>query len=93
MSDVDHSFIMIKIKEDLFMDFKARLKNIYFWMGVAATVLLAAGVDWQTLTSWPLLIQAFISIVQNPVAIVSGVIAFIGIAVDTSTKGLKDKNL
>ena len=65
-----------------------KLKNPYFWLSVFALIFTAAGIDFQTLTSWQLLAQALIDILLNPVAIVAIVTAFLGIWNDNSTKGL-----
>lgn len=69
---------------------KNRLKNPYFWLGLGGVVFSAAGVDFNTLTSWSLLGQAFLNILANPVAVVAVAAAIIGVVVDPSTKGLKD---
>ncbi|MDH5096011.1 phage holin [Clostridium perfringens] len=74
------------MKENL----KNRLKNPYFWLGLGGVVFSAAGIDFNTLTSWSLLGQAFLNILANPVAVVAVVAALIGVVVDPSTKGLKD---
>ena len=66
----------------------AKLKNPYFWLSVFALIFSASGIDFQTLTSWQLLTQAFIDILMNPVAIVAIITAFLGIWNDNSTKGL-----
>ena len=66
----------------------AKLKNPYFWLSVFALIFSAAGIDFQTLTSWQLLAQALIDILLNPVAIVAVITAFLGIWNDNSTKGL-----
>ncbi|STB59707.1 phage holin [Clostridium perfringens] len=68
---------------------KERLKNPAFWLGVLGVIFSASGVDFNTLTSWSLLGQAFLNILANPVAVVA-VAALIGVVVDPSTKGLKD---
>ena len=65
-----------------------KLKNPYFWLSVFALIFSASGIDFQTLTSWQLLAQAFIDILLNPVAIVAVITAFLGIWNDNSTKGL-----
>ena len=65
-----------------------KLKNPYFWLSVFALIFSAAGINFETLTSWPLLAQAFIDILLNPVAIVAVITAFLGIWNDNSTKGL-----
>ena len=71
-----------------------KLKNPYFHLSVFALIFSASGVDFQTLTSWSLLGQALIGILQNPVAIIAIITAFLGIWNDNGTKGLdglKDK--
>ena len=65
-----------------------KFKNPYFWLSVFALIFSASGIDFQTLTSWQLLAQAFMDILMNPVAIVAIITAFLGIWNDNSTKGL-----
>ena len=65
-----------------------KFKNPYFWLSVFALIFSASGVDFNQLTSWQLLGQAMIGIIQNPVSIVAIVTAFLGIWNDNSTKGL-----
>ena len=66
----------------------AKLKNPYFWLSVFALIFSASGIDFQTLTSWQLLVKALVDILMNPVAIVAIITAFLGIWNDNSTKGL-----
>ena len=65
-----------------------KLKNPYFRLSVFALIFSASGIDFQTLTSWQLLVQALVDILLNPVAIVAVITAFLGIWNDNSTKGL-----
>ena len=65
-----------------------KLKHPYFWLSVVALIFSASGIDFQTLTSWQLLVQALVDILMNPVAIVAVITAFLGIWNDNSTKGL-----
>lgn len=74
------------MKENL----KNRLKNPYFWLGLGGVIFSAAGIDFNSLTSWSLLGQAFLNILSNPVAILAVAAALVGVIVDPSTKGLKD---
>ncbi len=74
------------------MDIKFRVKNIYFWLGLIGVVFSAAGLDFNTMTNWQLLMEGLISIISNPVAIVSVIAAIVGVCVDTSTPGFKDKD-
>ncbi|MGL4729952.1 MAG: phage holin [Clostridium sp.] len=69
---------------------KMRRKNPFFWLGLVGIVFTAAGVDFNTLTSWDLLLQALLSIIKNPVAIASVIAAVLGVFVDPTTPGLKD---
>ena len=71
-----------------------KLKNPYFYLSVFALIFSASGVDFQTLTSWSLLGQALLGILNNPVAIIAIITAFLGIWNDNGTEGLdglKDK--
>lgn len=67
---------------------KEKFKNPYFWLSVFALIFSASGVDFQQLTSWQLLGKALYGIIQNPVAIIAIITAFLGIWNDNSTKGL-----
>ena len=67
---------------------KDKLKNPYFWLSTIALIFSASGVDFNQLTSWQLLFQALVGIVNNPVSIVAVITAFLGIANDNSTPGL-----
>lgn len=71
----------------------AKFKNPYFWISIFALIFSASGVDFNTLTSWPLLGDALLGILNNPVSIVAIITAILGIWNDNSTKGLdKIKN-
>lgn len=69
---------------------KARFKNIGFYIGTIGTLFLAGGFDVSTFTSWDLVGQAIISIVNSPVKLLAVVMALVGIFTDTSTKGILD---
>lgn len=65
-----------------------KLRNPYFYLSVVALIFSASGVDFNQLTSWQLLGQALLSIVDNPVSVIAVITAFLGIWNDNSTKGL-----
>lgn len=65
-----------------------KFKNPYLWLSVFALIFSAAGIDFNTLTSWQLLGEALLSILQNPVSIVAVITAMLGIWNDNSTKGM-----
>lgn len=72
---------------------KNRIKNIYFWLGLVGIIFSAAGVDFNALTSWRLLLDSILSILNNPVAIMAVALAIVGVFVDPSTPGIKDKEV
>lgn len=67
---------------------KNKIKNPLFWFGMISTVLLAAGVDFETLTSWPLLAESLLGILKNPVSLVLCITTAYTVFNDNSTKGL-----
>ena len=71
-----------------FLSKHPKLKNLYFWLSIIGLIFASAGIDFQTLTSWQLLGQALISILQNPVAVIAVLTALVGIWNDNSTTGL-----
>lgn len=72
---------------------KQKLTNPIFWASLITLVLAAAGVDFETLTSWPLLLEALKSIIMNPVSLLAVIVTAYGIFNDNSTKELdKFKN-
>ena len=65
----------------------AKFKNPYFWLSVFALIFSASGVDFNQLTSWQLLGEALLGILNNPVSIIAVITALLGIWNDNSTKG------
>ena len=65
-----------------------KFKNPYFWLSVIALIFSASGVDFNQLTSWKLLGEALLGIINNPVSVVAVVTALLGIWNDNSTKGM-----
>lgn len=70
----------------------AKFKNPYFWLSIFSLIFAAAGVDFNTLTSWQLLGEALLSILANPVAVVAVITATLGVWNDNSTKGMDKFN-
>lgn len=65
-----------------------KFKNPYFWLSLFALIFAAAGIDFNTLTSWQLLGEALLNILNNPVSIVAVLTAMVGIWNDNSTAGM-----
>ncbi len=72
------------------VNFKVRIKNPMFWVGIIGMIISAVGVAPETLTSWASVGDMLIAFVSNPVAIGSFVMGLLGIIVDPTTSGLKD---
>ena len=65
-----------------------KFRNPIFWTSLVAIIFGAAGVSFETLTSWPLLGAAVLGILNNPVAIMAVIVAVIGVFNNNDTKGL-----
>ena len=67
---------------------KDKLRNPYFLLGIVAVVFASAGVDIATLSSWPLLADALLSILNNPFTLLCVILALLAMFNDNSTSGL-----
>ena len=65
-----------------------KLKSPYFWLSIVSLIFASANIDFNTLTSWNLLFDALLSILNNPVSIVAVIGTLIGIWNSNDTKGL-----
>ena len=70
---------------------KDRFRNPYFWLGLGGVVLAAMGVNPEMLTSWELVMESIQGLVTNPFMLGSVGVAVLGVVVDPTTKGMKDK--
>lgn len=71
-----------------FLDKHPKLKNPYFWLSIVGLLFASAGIDFNTLTSWQLLGEALLSILNNPVSVVAVLTALVGIWNNNDTPGL-----
>lgn len=71
-----------------FLNKHPKLKNPYFYLGIVATVFAAGGVDVATLSSWPLLAAALMSILESPFTLLCVALALLAMFNDNSTCGL-----
>lgn len=69
-----------------------RIKNIYFWVGLIGIIFSAAGADFNSFTNWNLLFKGILDILNNPVSVLSVIMAVLGVFVDPTTPGIKDNN-
>ena len=71
---------------------KNKLKNPYFILGIISVIFASAGVDVATLSSWPLLAAALLSIVNSPFTLLCVIFALLAMFNDNSTPGLDGIN-
>ena len=72
------------------LNIPVRLKNPWFWVGLAGVILAAMGVSPETLTSWEALKAAALGLVSNPYMLGSVLCAVLGVLVDPTTAGVGD---
>lgn len=65
-----------------------KFRNPIFWTSLIAIIFASAGVDFNTLTSWKLLGEALLNVLNNPVAVTAVVVAVVGVFNDNGTKGI-----
>ena len=80
-----------KSKVEKFLDKNPKLRNPYFYISVIGLIFSAAGVDFNSLTSWHLLGKALLDIFNNPVSTLAVITALIGIWMDNGDYTLKSK--
>lgn len=67
-----------------------RLRNWAFWVGLGATILAAMDVSPEMFTSWSILWQAIVDLINNPYRLGCVVLAIMGVLVDPTTSGIGD---
>lgn len=72
------------------INWKVRVKNPYFWLGLIAVILAAIGVSPESLTSWGILADQIKALLGNPFALGCVVMGVIGYINDPTTSGLSD---
>ena len=65
-----------------------KLKNPWFWIGLISIIFASANIDFSTLTSWKLLFEAVMSILNNPVSTVAVITGIISVWNNNDEKGL-----
>lgn len=67
-----------------------RLRNWAFWVGLGATILAAMDVSPEMFTSWSILWQSVVDLINNPYRLGCVVLAIMGVLVDPTTSGIGD---
>lgn len=72
------------------VNMKVRVRNPWFWVGVASVAITAIGVDPQTFTSWAAVLEGIKSVLSNPVQLCTACLAVLSVFIDPTTAGLSD---
>lgn len=80
----------MKVFEKLKINIPVRMQNIWFWIGLAGTILTAMNVSPEMFTSWELVAQELSTLFSNPFRLGCVVIAVVGVFVDPTTSGIGD---
>lgn len=67
-----------------------RMKNPWFWVGVLSVAITAIGVDPTTFTSWTAVWDGIVSVLSNPVQLVTMCLAVLAVFIDPTTAGVTD---
>ena len=72
------------------INWKVRVKNPYFWIGLVGVILTAMGVSPEMFTSWSAVGNQLLEFISNPFMIGSVIVAVLGVLVDPTTTGISD---
>ena len=72
------------------INWKVRIKNPWFWVGLGGVILTAMGVDAETFTSWSAVKDALLALVSNPYMLGGVILAVLGVFVDPTTAKISD---
>lgn len=72
------------------INWKVRVKNPYFWVGLLGVILSAMGVSADMFTSWDIVIEQAKALISNPFMIGSVIMAVLGTLIDPTTAGVVD---
>ena len=74
------------------MNLPVRMQNVWFWIGLVGTILVAMNVSPEMFTSWDLLWQEIVALFANPFRLGCVVLAIVGVFVDPTTAGIGDSS-
>lgn len=74
------------------INWKVRIKNPYFWLGMLGVIFAAMGVSPEMFTSWAAVGNQLLEFISNPFMIGSVISAVLGVLVDHTTSGISDSS-
>ena len=72
------------------INWKVRIKNPWFWVGLGGVILTAMGVDAEMFTSWSAVKDALLALVSNPYMLGGVILAVLVVFVDPTTAKISD---
>ncbi|WP_352400449.1 phage holin [Anaerotignum sp.] len=72
------------------INWKVRIKNPYFWIGLCGVIVTTVGIKPEDITSWSMIFEEMKRIVGNPFLLMNVVLAVMGVIADPTTKGICD---
>lgn len=73
------------------LEWKKRLTNLWFWVGLVGVVLTATGANPEMFTSWQVLCDEVKGLIGNPYLLATALLAVLGVLTDPTTKGITDE--
>ncbi|KXL51888.1 bacteriophage holin [Anaerotignum neopropionicum] len=72
------------------INWRVRIKNPYFWIGLFGVIMATLGAKPEDFTSWSLVWEEIKNVASNPFLLISVILAVIGVVTDPTTKGICD---
>lgn len=72
------------------INWKLRIKNPYFWLGLGGAIIAASGISPESITSWSMIGKVLLDFISNPFAVVSVIVTIVGVILDPTTAGVSD---
>ena len=73
------------------INWKVRIKNPYFWIGLIGVIFTAMGVSPDMFTSWDALFGQFKILFSNPFMLGGVIFAVLGVICDPTTEGRSEE--
>ena len=74
------------------INWKVRIKNPWFWIGIGAIILSAMGIDPAMFTSWGMIWEAIVDLFTNPFQLFTVAFAVLSVFIDPTTAGIGDSD-
>lgn len=72
------------------INWKIRVKNVYFWLAIGGVILTAMGATPDMFTDWSIVAEKIKELFANPFMLGTAIIAIVGVVNDPTTDGMTD---